>query len=189
MKKILFFLLLSGSVIAVQAQFGVNAGLNISTLSGSDVSDAKSKAGVHFGAFYKIPVSNGIAVQTEASYSMEGAKEGSSDYKLELGMLNLAALFRYNFQGGFNLATGPQYGFILSAKAKGGGSSADVKDQMKSGNFCWAFAAGYDLPMGLGFYGRYNLGLAKIAKDGSDVKSSSFQLGVRYNFINNGGKK
>ncbi|MCC7402657.1 MAG: PorT family protein [Chitinophagaceae bacterium] len=191
MKKIFFSLLLSTVfVIAAQAQFGVNAGLNISNLHGNDLSDAKSKIGPHFGVFYNIPVSNGISVQTEASYSGEGAKANSGDGKFLIDYLNLAALFRYNFEGGFNLATGPQYGFLLSAKSKYGGQTYDMKDNIKGGNFCWAFGAGYDLPMGFGFYGRYNLGLSNIEKngEGGSVKTNCFQFGVRYT-INTGGEK
>lgn len=192
MKKILFLLMVSSFVIAAKAQFGFNAGINISSMHGSDVDNSfKSKIGFHAGAFYNIAVANSISVQTEASYSGEGAKvdaDGESG-KYELGYLNIAALFRYNFQGGFNLGTGPQYGFLLSAKAKGSGQTVDIKDQMKSGNFSWAFAAGYDLPMGVGFYGRYNLGLSKIVDEtGVDVKASSFQIGVRYTINKGEGK-
>ncbi len=194
MKKILFSLLLSTSlVIAAHAQFGVNAGLNISRFHGDDIHDNfKSKVGFHFGAFYQIPVSNGISVQPEVAYSAEGAKvsgDGSSG-SYNLGSLNLAALFRYNFQGGFNLATGPQYGILLSAKEKEDGDSYDAKDSFKGGNFAWAFTAGYDLPTGLGFYARYNLGLANIVDESDvDVKSSTIQIGLRYNISSIAGKK
>jgi hypothetical protein len=90
------------------------------------------------------------------------------------------------FEGGFFLQTGPQYGFLMSAKAKDGGTT-DVKDQFKTGNFSWAFAAGYDTKGGLGFYARYNLGLSKIADDGSDVKTGTFQFGLRYTLHGSGG--
>lgn len=195
MKRILFSLLLTSFVIAAQAQFGVHAGINVSSLRGEDMSGFKSKLGAHFGVSYQIPVSNGIAVQTEATYSSEGAKytgggDGDYDVKYNFNYLNLAALFRYNFEGGFNLATGPQYGFITSAKLKSEGESMDFKDELKSGNFSWAFAAGYDLPMGFGLYARYNLGLSSIEKEseGEHVKASTFQFGVRYS-IKTGSKK
>lgn len=185
MKKLLSLLFVTAFVIAANAQFGINAGLNLSTLHGNDVTDAKAKTGFHFGALYQIPVSKGITVQTEAAYSAEGCKfeESGESAKFNFDYLNLAALFRYNFDGGFNLATGPQYGFLLSAKLKADGESEDFKDELKSGNFSWAFAAGYDLPMGFGFYARYNLGLAGIEKEsgGDHVKASTFQFGVRYN--------
>ncbi|OQY94281.1 MAG: hypothetical protein B6D37_08490 [Sphingobacteriales bacterium UTBCD1] len=183
MKKILFSLsLFTALFITAQAQFGVNAGLNIANLHGSDINNVKSKIGPHFGVFYNIPVSkNGISVQTDASYSSEGAKVSSGDGKHLLSYLNLSTLFCYNFIGGFNLATGPQYGILLSAKSKYSGQTIDMKDQTKGGNFCWAFAAGYDLPMGVGFYGRYNLGISNIEKynEGGSVKTGSFQIGAR----------
>ncbi len=190
MKKLFFLAALTFFMFAANAQFGIHAGLNVSNYSGSDASNTKSKTGCHFGVSYQIPVSNGIVVQTEATYSAEGATY--TDYtndKDHINFLNLAALFRYNFTGGFNLATGPQYGFVLSAKEKYDGNTDDFKDQLKSGDFSWAVAAGYDLPMGFGIYARYNLGLATIAKKNQnfDVKQSTFQFGVRYT-IKTGGK-
>lgn len=185
MKKILLSLLLTTFVIAAQAQFGVNAGLNISSLNGSALGNANSKTGFHIGAFYQQhPASKNISVQAEVAYSAEGAKFSSGNTKDLFDYLNLAALFRYNFEGGFNLATGPQYGFLLSAKSKNSSGTQDLKGIIKNNNFSWAFSAGYDLPMNVGFYARYNLGLSNIIKDvqGGDVKMSTFQLGVRYNF-------
>lgn len=184
MKKILFFLLLAGFSISVQAQFGVNAGLNVSTLSGNAISNEKSKPGLHIGAFYQHALDKGIAVQAEAFYSGEGVKYSSGNLKDLLNYLNLAAMFRYNFNGDFNLSTGPQYGILLSAKRKSNGGSSDLKQILKSNNFSWAFAAGYDLPLGVGFYARYQLGLSNIQKDAQagDLKSGTFQLGIRYSF-------
>lgn len=187
MKKLLSLLFATTFIIAANAQFGINGGLNISTIHGGDVTGTKSKTGFHFGALYQIQVSNGIAVQTEASYSAEGYKN-DAEAKMLMNFLNIAALFRYNFEGGFNLATGPQYGFLMSAKGKENGESEDYKDAFKSGNFCWDFVAGYDLPIGLGLYARYNLGLSSVVKEsGVDAKLSTFQFGVRYN-IKTGGK-
>ena len=48
------------------------------------------------------------------------------------------------------------------------------------------FGAGYVLPSGFGFNGRYNLGLSKI-EDGDDPgssKNSVFQFTIFYNFGN-----
>jgi hypothetical protein len=188
MKKLVLLAAITFFMFAANAQFGIHAGLNVSSYSGKDATDTKSKAGFHFGVSYQIPVSNGITIQTEATYSGEGATyKDVSDDKDHINFLNLAALFRYNFNGGFNLATGPQYGFVLSAKEKYDGNTDDFKDQLKTGNFCWAFAAGYDLPMGFGVYARYNLGLSTIASDQNfDVKQSTFQFGVRYTIETNG---
>ena len=188
MRKILFLTVLTIFAVATNAQFGFKGGVNVSTVRGGDVSDVSSKVGFYVGPYYIIPIGNGAGVQIEAVYSGEGAKDKTSDVKLNLGYINLSALFRYMFSGGFFLQTGPQYGFLLSAKAKDGGS-VDVKDQFKTGNFAWAFAAGYDSKSGLGFYARYNLGLSKIADDGSDVKTGTFQFGLRYTLHGGGGEK
>jgi len=187
MKKILFLLLLSVFVITSQAQLGFKGGVNVSTVRGSDVSDVSSKVGFYVGPYYIIPIGNGAGIQTEAVYSAEGAKDNSSSDKIDLGYINLSACFRYMFSGGVFVQTGPQYGFLISAKAKDG-TTTDIKDAFKSGNFAWAFAAGYDMKSGFGFYARYNLGLSKIADDGSDVKTGCFQFGLRYTLHMGNGK-
>ncbi|MBS1920587.1 MAG: PorT family protein [Bacteroidetes bacterium] len=186
MRKTFFCLLVSGIfIIRVHAQFGVNGGLNISNVRGDVVQNSKSKPGLHLGVFYKIPLPAGIAIQVEAAYSGEGAKTviTGSQWKYNFDYLNLAALFRYDFEGGFNVATGFQYGILLSAKLKSTGNTVDYKNGVRNVNYSWAFAAGYDLPLGVGFYGRYNLGMSDIAKDsqGGSMKASTFQVGVRYN--------
>lgn len=179
-------MLLSAIVVTTNAQFGVKAGVNFANLHGSDVSGVKGIVGFYAGANYNISINEMFNVQTEAVYSSEGAKDsGGSDDKIILGFINLSALFRYN-SSGFFIGTGPQYGIIASAKEKISGTSTDIKDQLKSGDFSWAFAAGYDLPVGLGFDARYNLGLGSIGKEQSgvtpDIKTGCFQVGVHYNF-------
>lgn len=185
MKKILLSLMLMIFVMTAGAQFGVNAGLNISTLTGSGISSGKSKAGLHIGAFYQHHVVSGVAVQVEAAYSGEGVSYSSGSYSKDLlNYLNLAALFKYNFEKGFNVATGPQYGTLLSTKRKLRSSgSLDIKSILRKNNFSWAFNVGYDLPTDVGFYIRYNLGFSNIQKDvqGGELKTSTIQIGVRYN--------
>jgi hypothetical protein len=186
MKKILFIALLSTIVITVQAQFGLKGGVNFASIHGNDVSDAKGLTGFYFGPYYNISIANNFSVQTEAVYSAEGAKESGTDAKLHLNYVNISALLRYNCHCGFFVGTGPQYGFLTSAKLKQGGTTQDEKDLFKSGDFSWGLAAGYDMHCGFGFYTRYNLGLGSIAKDQfdtkQDVKTSCFQVGFRYNF-------
>lgn len=185
MRKIIFSILFSILYTAiVHAQFGVNGGLNISNMRGSEIQNNKSKAGFHIGMFYQVPLSGSFALQPEVSYSGEGARTSynGSDQKYNLNFMNLSLLFRYNFEGSFNLATGLQYGVLLSAKLKSGGNTSDLKNLIRNTNYSWVITAGYELPSGLGFYGRYNLGISDIEKDSQrgSLKASTFQLGVRY---------
>jgi len=192
MKKALLFIILSLAVTATQAQFGVKGGIAISTWGGSDVDDVSSSKssiiGPYFGAYYNLKISHMFSVQPELVYSSQGVKfeESGVELKYTLGYLNFTPLFRWNSQSGFFLGTGPQVGFLLSAKEKFDGTETDVKDNFRSTDFSWAFAAGYDLKSGLGFYGRFNLGLSSLddaTSDPSKVYNRVFNIGIRYTIM------
>ena len=187
MKKVLLFFVFATSLIVSQAQvkFGGKAGLNLSTFSGDDADDIKSKIGFNIGAFAEIPVATSFAVKPELVFSTQGAKSDDNtagDIKLAFNYLNIPLLGKYNTSSGFFAETGPQIGFLLSAKAKSDDVDVDVKDQFKGTDFAWAFGIGYEMAeSGFGVNLRYNLGLSNLPDDDDDdasFKNSVFQLGV-----------
>jgi len=188
MKKLL--LVMSAGFVftaaSAQVQFGVKAGANFSTLTGSDVSGAKTLVGFHGGGLVSVPIFSTFTLQPEVLYSMQGAKgtESETDITLHQNYVNVPVLFKYNHASGFFAATGPQIGFLVSAKAKEGGETTDVKSYYKSTDFSWAVAIGYKLPsINAGIDVRYNFGLTNIADySGADVKNSVFQVGLFYLF-------
>ena len=186
MKKIIFFSLLSFTVLTTQAQIGIKGGLNLSNWHGKEVSNDEntSLAGFYFGLYGNVVLYRTISLQSEVVFSEEGVKLKDVDEHIRLNYLNIAELVRYNVTNSrFFVGTGPQIGFLLCAFWDTSGKKAFLKDEFKLGNFSWAFAAGYDLKCGLGFYARYNLGLSNIlAELGSEAKQSSLQVGLRYNF-------
>jgi hypothetical protein len=191
MKKVLFVVAILVASVAVQAQvkFGVKAGGNLSMWGGDDAEDSKSKFGFHVGALANIPVSSMFSVQPEVLFSAEGAKfeSGGDDINYNLNYINIPVLLQYNNPSGFYAETGPQIGLLMSAKAKAGDESEDIKDFFKGSNFSWAIGAGYKMASGFGFGVRYNLGLGSILDaDDSDIKQSNFGFGVSYTF---GGSK
>ncbi|MBI1782939.1 MAG: PorT family protein [Sphingobacteriales bacterium] len=195
MKKIILSLAVLAFFSATKAQdvkFGLKGGLNISTISGSDASGAKSIVGFHAGGLVNIPVSGGFSVQPELVYSGQGAKEDQdgTTSTLHLNYLNIPVMAKYTFTGGFYAETGPQLGFLLSAKAKASGASYDVKSTFKSTDFAWGIGIGYQSETGFGGGVRYNYGLGKLDKQGSaKVYNSVFQIGVHYLFGGSGGSK
>lgn len=186
MKNLVLLLVFASTLTVSQAQvkFGGKAGLNLANFSGDDADDSKSKIGFNIGAFAEIPVASSFAVKPELVFSTQGAKSDettfSDDVKLNLNYLNVPILGKYNSTSGFFAETGPQIGFLLSAKAKAGDEDADVKDAFKSTDFSWAFGLGYEmLESGFGVNLRYNLGLGNIAEDDDgSLKNSVFQLGI-----------
>jgi len=190
-------ILVAGVAVQAQVKFGVKAGANFYQLTGEDAESfeesRKMKIGIAGGGFAVIPVSSMFSVVPELLYSMEGNKQAEDDAKvlINLNYLNIPVMFRYNNPSGFFAETGPQVGFLMSAKTKtefaGEEEETDVKEYFKGVNFSWGIGAGYQLNSGLGFGARYNLGLASIYdEDDVKIKSSGFNIGVFYTF---GGSK
>ena len=194
MKKIVFMFLAVSMAFAVRAQvqFGVKAGVNVSslTLSGAASSglSVSSKTDFNAGLLASVPLFSSCFLQPEVVYSGQGA---SSDFagvtvKLNYSYLNVPVLFKYKHETGLFAETGPQAGFLLSAKEKANGQSMDAKDGTNSVDFSWAFGLGYMIPkINLGIDARYNLGLTNLNKDNSGgndgtVKNSVFQFGLFY---------
>lgn len=194
MKKVFLLFIGVASFATMQAQstkFGLKAGANFANFAG-DVEDSKMKIGLNVGAFAKIGLTEAISLQPELVFSSQGAKfedPEEGDGKMALNYLNIPVLFQYNFDG-FYAETGPQLGFLMSAKAKPDeGEDVDIKDAYKSTDFSWAIGAGYLTKSGFGFNARFNLGLSNLSEveiDDYKIKNSVIQVGVFYAF---GGKK
>jgi hypothetical protein len=178
---ILFFSLFAN---AQHTSFGVKAGINASSVNVEDGTDYNNKVGIHLGGLAHIHITQHFAFQPELVYSMQGGKDGDN-YKLKLNYLNIPLLAQYMTHDGFRLQTGPQIGFLTSAKSKSGDVEVDIKDQLESVDFSWVFGAGYLFPGagGIGVDARYNLGLSNISDDNDfEAKNRVFQIGVFYQF-------
>ena len=167
-------------------EYGVKAGVNFSSdkTSGGGVSTTESGTGFLAGVYAAFPVSNAIKIQPELLYDNQSTtNSGVTD---NANYLSVPVLAKYAFKSsGFSVLAGPQIGLLLSAKEKADGTSTDIKSSLNSTNFSLAVGAEYDLPMGLNFAARYNIGLSNIAKstsDGITDKLSCFALTVGYKF-------
>ena len=102
-KIILIALLLLAFSPAVFAQGitakGVKGGLNIATLTGDDVEDAKSKIGFAFGGFLTYEVNEMFSLQPELLFTMKGSKYDEEDTETdEDGWQSY-----YKYEGSWNL--------------------------------------------------------------------------------------
>ncbi len=170
--------------------FGVKGGLNISTITNADVDgvNTKSLVGFHVGFFGEFMISNKFAIQPEVLYSAQGTElefEGISG-DLKLDYITIPVMAKYYVADAFSLELGPQIGFLVSAKAKSGGESEDVKDELKSTDVSLNFGAGYDITPNFMIGVRYSLGLTRLQDEifpGEDEsKNSVFQISVGYKF-------
>ena len=196
MKKIFFlalFAIVTVTTIQAQIKFGVKAGANFSKFSGSDAKlddiSPKFKVGFAGGGLVNIKINEMLSVQPELLYSMEGTKYSQDGDKLiyKTDYINIPIMVQYNTTSGFYAETGPQVGFLISAKATDGDNSVDVKDSFKGINFSWGVGLGYKLPAGIGIGARYNFGLANIVDDGdSKVQLGGLHVGVFYTFGGSG---
>lgn len=191
MKKLLgliFGFFLSFSLEAQHTSFGIKAGYNSSSVKSNDASDYDSKSGIHIGGLAHIHISQHFAVQPELVFSGQGGERGTT--KLKLNYINVPVLAQYMVNEGFRLQTGPQVGFLVSAKQKVGNVEIDMDDVFNTVDFSWVFGAGYIFSSGLGIDARYNLGLNDIREDNSvESKNRVFQAGLFYQFKNKGKKK
>lgn len=174
----------SNTASSSPVRFGIKAGLNVSSFTDSD---SKSKAGFYGGVFANIPVAQDFSVQPEVMYSGMGAKySANTDLKANLDYISVPVMFQYNALPNLYLEAGPQFSFLMSAKAKYNSNSTDIKDGLKTFDFGLGLGAGYYFTPNIGVNLRYVAGLTDINKDrpgGTDsTKNGVFQVGLSYKF-------
>lgn len=195
MKKIILSAIALGAFsFAAQAQtpdlkLGAKAGVNLANITNAE---ADMKTGFHVGVLAEIFINEKFSVQPELLYSSQGAKskvEGI-EYKSSLDYINIPIMAKYYVMDGLSVQAGPQVGFLVKAEDEISGGIAsgtrDIKDELQSVDFGINLGAGYELPMGVFFDARYNLGLSKINKESEsgmkDLKNGVFQISVGYKF-------
>jgi opacity protein-like surface antigen len=161
--------------VAAQAQseemkFGVKAGLNLTNFTG-DFDEADGATSFYVGGLVDLPVSGNFHVQPELLYSMEGADKASLSY------LRVPIMAKYYVMEGLSLQAGPEVAFKVAAEN-------DLMDEAtKSIDFGIGAGVAYELPMGLFFDARYNLGLSNISEsDQVDFKNTGIQIGLGWRF-------
>ena len=184
MKKIILsgiVLFLGNAIFAQHVEFGLKAGVNISKLVDDADVNANSRAGLNIGGLAHIHLSKEFAVQPEVVFSMQGASY-DNDAKSTINYINIPVLAQYMFGDGFRVQTGPQLGFLTSAKSKIGGVTVNSKSSIQSTDFSWSFGAGYITKQHYGVDARYNLGISDISKNNSGLKNRVWQIGLFYQF-------
>lgn len=201
MKKLFVGLALIVGSMSFAQQFGIKAGANLSSISDDGYEDTKSKVGFYGGLFMNAPLSEQFSIQPEVLYSQMGAK---TEYKvlgntvsstLKLDYITVPVMFQFRATPQFYIEAGPEFGFLVSAKAKGevNNSSSTTKldkDNFNSFNMGAGLGVGFDITKNVGINARYVAGFTDINKNGdtslnnSDNKNrnNTFQLGLGYKF-------
>lgn len=196
MKKIILFTFLAVFCFIANAQdepakgsdinFGLKGGLNFAMIAGDGSDNFDGKFGFHVGGVVEFPISETFSVQPELLYSSQGDKEtfDGMDIKYKLDYLNLPIMAKYYLSEGFSLEAGPQIGFLLSAKAEGGGVSLDIKELIKDIDFGLGFGLGYKLENGLNFSGRFNVGISNMVDSSGNLLGEQIEFGDSTNHNN-----
>ena len=193
-------------------KFGIKAGANLSTLTGSSVTSNKVQFGAYGGAYSNFFISHKIKLQAEVLYSSQGTKwttdipaylpsvDREIKQNIHLGYLNIPIVVQYEFIRGLYCELGPQFGVLLNAKDENTTTDTDktipsshvitsssvttnIKPSLKGTDFSGVIGLGYRLDNGINFNARYNIGFVDIAKAASvQAKNSVFSLGLGYSF-------
>jgi len=193
----------------ITTRFGLKGGVNLAEYNlsnniGGSAVGVNMKPSFNAGAFVKILIAGAFRIQPEVVFSGQGSKlfsgSGTStvNYDESLHYINVPIFFQWQSMGGFFLETGPQAGFLISAKDKvaSGNSSAnsetDIKDQRKGFDFSWATGLGYVHQIGLGVGARYNYGISNVlntnntnngtVSNSDTIKNSVIQFSLIYQF-------
>ncbi|MDO5616553.1 MAG: porin family protein [Cruoricaptor ignavus] len=205
MKKLFLGAALAMGSLAFAQQFGVKAGMNVSSISSDGYDDTKAKVGYYAGVFMNAPIAESFSIQPEVLYNNLGSKTtytagslGKATSTLNLDYISVPVMFQYKATPEFYLEAGPEFSFLVNAKNKGdvtalGVSTSfnnDVKDRFNTFNFGLGVGAGFNITNNIGVNARYVAGFTDINKDGATSlnnsnnsnRNNTFQVGLNYKF-------
>ncbi len=173
--------------ISTQAQkkimtVGIKGGLNISDVAGFN---GDNRLSGHVGVILNGRLSSQWSVQPELLYSGQGQQFISlgDEYTLALSYLQLPVMFQFHPIKKFYLEFGPQLGFMLAANYKNDDDKWEGDQNFKKVDIGLGFGVGIQATRSVGFYARYNLGLADISKNNlPDYTNRVGQIGVSFKF-------
>jgi len=110
--------------VSAQAQFGVVAGLNSSSVGSSASEDGlemeEGKLGMHFGGVAHIPLGDIMQLRTGAIYSQKGASDSETDdgyttkATMNLDYLEIPIEMAFKLGDAFALSAGPYIAFAMN---------------------------------------------------------------------------
>jgi hypothetical protein len=173
-------------------QFGIKGGVNLADVKTDLYPNHDFKLDFNAGLLAHIHLNPHLALQPEVVYSRQGFKQQQTSNRkidMKLDYINIPLLVQYMYRG-FRLETGPQVGFLLNGKAKASsGEENKMKDYLKQTDFSWDIGASYLSALGLGVFGRYDLGISNINKNiavagiqNNEMNNRVWQFGLFYQF-------
>jgi hypothetical protein len=164
-----------GWIINLSAQaptLGLIAGINLSTITGTDASPRNQLfLAPHLGAYADWELGPSTGFQPGILlYSRKGTNNGNSKFREDY--FELPLLLRYSAKKNIDLLVGPQLSFLYSARVND--PRGDITASIRDIDFSLVFGARYHLDPEWNVGLRFVPGLARILEDGSQR---------RYNFV------
>jgi hypothetical protein len=162
-----FFCLLAYPSHAQKVTPGIKGGLNITDVTSFN---GNNRLSGHIGLFLHSRINRNWSIQPEILYSGQGQRylvDPSGTITLALNYIQIPLMFQYYPVKQFYLEFGPQLGFLLAANIKNDGHKNEVDGWFNKVDAAIGLGAGIQVTKMLGFYARYNIGIADISNDDS----------------------
>ena len=162
---------------------GAKAGVNISTFYGNRSNDEinrNSLVGFHGGLIGEVKINDSFALQPELLYSRVGAEEGNV-VKFHLDYLSIPIMAKFYLANNFSIDVGPQFGFLVSDKAKFNGDIPDLNTDASTFDFALNAGLGVDITDKWFSQVRYSYGVTTVGEN-PDIKNGVFQFSVGHKF-------
>jgi hypothetical protein len=192
----------SGSPRQNVTRFGVKGGVNFTNFRVDEIEDNKMKAGLNLGLFFKMPVSEAVAIQPELLYSSKGSKlkydnalQGEGEYRFNFNYLELPIMGVFSLGDRFNLQVGPYVAYLASTNIKNMDDDLNIQgvqdlNEDSFNRFDYGIAAGLGFDFeGFNIGARYNYGLNEVADSGklagqflNNSKNSAATIYVGFGF-------
>jgi hypothetical protein len=151
-----------GEVMAQEVEIGARAGMNVSNLGRSGY---LARIGYHVGGTAEFITTPFFSIQTELTYSLQGAAlDRSQQIYLNYHYLNVPLMGKVYFYENSSFEIGVQYGFLLKAVDKNQLYKEVITDAVNRHDFSAVFGLNYKLDDTFNFGLRYNLGISNTQK-------------------------
>jgi len=151
---------------------GIKGGLNITDVTGLN---GDNRLSGHIGLFLHSRINAMWSIQPEILYSGQGQQYLNvvrDEVTMALSYIQVPIMFQFHPVKQFYVEFGPQIGFLISANIKNDDDKTEIDDGFKKVDAALCFGAGIQVTPMLGFYARYNAGIADISKNNNLVLSN-----------------
>ena len=208
-KAFLLIFLAAASFSFAQNHFGIKAGYTNSSLAWKDspdtfwedYTDFKSSSFFYAGGFAEHFLSKKFALQGELLFTQVGGKTkvdlydfvgneiiqgGTMEVKYKYTQLQIPISVKYYFIDQFAVLGGFNFAFNVDSKIKNNANFTRYPsgkiENARTLNINPFLGAEYHITQNIFADARYNFGFGYINKDGLDMRSSFFQIGLGYRF-------